>query len=312
MNPLDSTQGRPLKGVRVIDLTRHLPGPFAAKLLCDLGAEVIKVELPQMPDPGRAHPALFKALNRGKKLQAFDYSKGAGQARLLKLLKTARVLIEGFRPGLMTRLGLDYKALRKRLPGLIYCSITGYGQTGPWSRVAGHDLNYLAMSGALSQTGALPPAPMADMAGAFYASLGITAALRRKKGAFLDISMTEAAQSILHLPASEAAETGKAPKKGERWWNGSDAFYGLYDTQEGRQVAVAALEDKFAARLLQLLGLERLEPMLADRAAHAQDLREALAAAFRGKSRDEWAALLFDKEACVAPVLDVKEALQRK
>lgn len=302
---------RPLKGVRIVDLTRHLPGPFAASLLAQLGADVVKVELPQMPDPARLHPpegALFRFLNQGKQLKSMDFSRPKGRAALLKLLKGSRVLIEGFRPGLMKRLKLDYSRLKRQFPKLIYCSLSGYGQEGPYSRQAGHDLDYLAMSGALSQSDGLAPAPLADLSGAFYAALSIAAALRQPKGVYLDVSMTAAARSALHLPVSEAERTGKAPKRGERWWNGGDPFYSIYETKDGGRIAVAALEPAFASRLLELLDLKRLEALAGDRVGNGPLIREALAAAFKGRTRDEWTALLFEKEACVAPVLDVLEA----
>ena len=301
---------KPLKGVRVLDLTRHLPGPFATKLLADMGAEVTKIELPQMPDPARTMPALFESLNAGKTQLSIDYSRAHGRSRLLELLKGARVLVEGFRPGLMARLELDYASLRRKFPKLVYCSITGYGQEGPYSRIAGHDLDYQAMSGMLSQTDGMPGAQFADLSGSFYAAFSIASALHQPKGAHLDVSMTAAARSVLHIPQGDAVARRRAARPGEGWWNGGDPFYAVYETKDGKRLAVAGFETAFAARLLELLELKDVEGLMGDRQKNAEAIRARLAAAFKTRSRDEWTRLLFDKEACVAPVLDVLEAAQ--
>jgi len=302
-----------LKGIRVLDLTRHLPGPFATSLLAHLGADVIKVELPQMPDPARRHPpqgAFHQMLNRGKRSVLLDFSKPQGRDAILRVLEDARVLVEGFRPGLMDRLKLGYADLRRPFPFLIYCSITGYGQTGPWARLSGHDLDYQALSGILSQSAAMPPLPFADLAGGFYVAFSIAAALRSKRGCHLDVSMTEAACSLLHFPLSEFLSTGREVAPGARWWNGGNPFYGMYQTKGGSRIAVAALEKGYAYRLLDLIGGEHLEVLAERPEKNAERLRLELGRIFESRTRSEWERILFDKEACLAPVLSIREALK--
>lgn len=308
-----NADARSLAGVRVVDLTRHLPGPFATSLLARFGAEVVKVELPYWSDPARSHPpggALHGLLNRDKRSLCLDFRAPEGREALLRLIRDSRVFVEGFRPGLLDRLGLGFKELKRVRKDLIYCSLTGYGRSGAMSRVAGHDLDYLAWSGVLSQTETLPPLPMADLAGAFTAALSIVAALRSKEAAVLDVSMSAAALACAHLPASEFLATGRAPGPGERWWSGSNPFYALYRTQDGRLMAVAALEKRFALRLLELAGLQPLARLADAPEKHAARLRRALAACFRKKTQAVWTRLLLDKECCVAPVRTVAEALK--
>jgi alpha-methylacyl-CoA racemase len=276
-----------LSGVRVLDLSRLLPGPFAARLLRNQGAAVIRIELPQMPDP-------MPLFGRGRRL---DYTREPGRTKILDLIGKSDVLIEGFRPGLLTKRGLGPKELLKRFPSLIYCSITGGGSKGP--RRAGHDLNYQAEAGLLLPPD-MPNAPVADLAGANEAALRIVAALldREKtgRGAFVDVSMTAAAKPFGALSFNRPFE-----RELGRWWAGEDAFYRLYACKDG-WLAVGALENSAAVELLRALNLEQLLPLLSDRRRHAPELARTLRRVFAKKTRAGWAAIFSASDACVTPV----------
>ena len=278
-----------LSGVRVADFSHLLPGPFCARRLQLLGAKVVKIELPHWRDPARREAALFKALHAGQRRLVLDFSSEEGRRELDLLLGRTDVLIEGFRPGLMDRLGLGEAALRRRFPRLIYCSITGRGRRGP--RVSGHDLNYQALAGSLGRPPRRPSVPVADLAAAWDAASRIAAALYRRertgRGAFIDVSMVEAAR---------AASVGGL---GDRL--GRHPFYSLYETKDGGWLSVAALEPRYSQELLRQVGrpdLAKLDPV-----RHEAKLRAALGKLFRSRSLSAWTRLLSSKEVCVQPVL---------
>lgn len=311
-----------LEGVRIVDLSRLLPGPFCSLLMADLGAEVIKVEEPGTGDYTRWMPplvgqtsAIFAALNRGKKSVGIDLKSPRGREVLFKLAATADAVLESFRPGVADRLGIGYEALRERIPSIVYCAISGYGQTGPYSGRAGHDLNYMAYAGALGLTGSAggpPVAPalqIADVAGGAYpAAVGILAALLRRKtsgeGAFLDISMTEGALALL-APLYATLSAGEAtPERGKLPLSGRYPCYRIYETGDGKYLAIGSLEPKFFERLCNALG----RPDLADgglaEGAEGERVIAELEGIFRQQSRDAWLEWLEPADACVAPVLD--------
>lgn len=319
---------RSLEGIRVLDLSRLLPGPFCSLLLADLGAEVVKVEEQGLGDYTRWMPphlgetsAIFAALNRGKKSIVLNLKSARGRELLLRLAATSDVLLESFRPGVAERLGIGYEDLREVAPRLVYCAITGYGQDGPYKNKAGHDANYLAYAGALGLTGtaggppALPGIQIADLAGGAYpAAVGILSALlgRERSGAgrFVDISMTEGALALLGplyamLGASEEPlERGRLPLTGRH------PCYRIYPTKDGQWLAVGALEPKFFEKLCLALG----RPDLADKGLAEGEEAERVAAEleqiFLQQDRDEWVAWLETADACVAPVLSPLEALE--
>ncbi len=264
---------QPLAGTTVLDLTRLLPGGFCTLILADLGADVLKIEEPgrgdylrAFPPMGKTQSALFTALNRGKRSMTLNLKSEAGRALLLDLARGADVLIEGFRPGVLARLGLDYPALQAVNPRLIVCAISGYGQQGPLRARAGHDLNYLGYAGALPQFaprgGGLPIVPgmqIADLGGgALTAAVGILAALlertRSGQGRFLDIAMTD---GVLHWLAAMAAQqwaSGDLPAGGRGSLSGGYACYSVYATADSRALTVAAVEPHFWANLCRMLG----------------------------------------------------------
>src|SRR5215467_8724788 len=251
-----------LDGIRVLDLTRLLPGAFCTMLMADMGADVVKVEEPRSGDYMRWYPplrdgrsVLFNALNRNKRSLSLDLKQRAGRDLFLALVERADVVVEGNRPGVMDRLGLGWPALRAHNPSLVMASITGYGQDGPWSGRAGHDLNYMAVAGALSLNGRRgePPHPLAvqvaDIGGggqaAATAILGALLAIARGgAGRHLDVSMTDGALSWLAVPLAQAHEQGPIARGGHRL-TGRYACYGVYECADGRYLSVGALEPKF-------------------------------------------------------------------
>lgn len=316
----------PLTGTRVLDLSRLLPGAYATLLLADLGADVIKVEQPGVGDPTRATPpftsggdsGMHLALNRGKRSITVDLRNEAGRQVLLDLAVTADVLVESFRPGVMTRLGLGYPVLAEANPGLVYVALSGYGQDGPYAQQAGHDLNYQAYTGALSlnghpDVGPVPPATqVADLGGAMMGVIATLAALRARdrdgRGQFCDVALADAATSMLALVAGAFAAGGTAPALGEWFLAGGLACYDTYRCADGGYVAVGALEPRFFVELCTRLGITDRADLQYDLSRQAE-LRACLAEVFARRTRDEWADELAEHDTCVAPVLNVAEAL---
>ena len=311
-----------LAGIRVLDLTRLLPGAFCTMLLGDRGADVIKVEQPGTGDYMRHLPPLvdgrgvaFNSLNRNKRAITLDLKAEEGRELFKRLTATADVVVEGNRPGVMDRLGLGWEVLRALRPGLVLCSITGYGQDGPFAQRAGHDLNYMATAGALSlnaSPGQMPhplAVQVADIgAGGSGAAAAILAALvgvaRGGDGRHLDVSMMDGALTWLAMPVAEAFAGGEAPVGGRTRLTGRYPCYRVYECADGRFVSVGALEPKFWTALVEALS----RPDLDDR--HLDDSLEAhaeLEAVFRLRSRDQWAALLDGLDVCVEPVLELAE-----
>ncbi len=317
----------PLDGVKVLDLSRLLPGPFCSLLLSDMGAEVVKIEPPGKGDYTRWLPpivdgmgAAFIALNRGKKSVTLDLSAKAGRDALRRLARGFDVLLEGFRPGVMAELGLDYDTLSRDHPGLVYCSITGYGQFGPCRTRAGHDLNYQALTGMLDATRAsdgspaLPGAQTADLAGgALCGALAIVAALLNRhktgKGQYLDISMTDGALSLMVMPLAVQLAAGSGCGPGEWMLCGGLPNYGVYRTKDGRALALGAIEPKFWTRFLERVGSPELADMALSDGIDPGTVRESLAGIIAGRARDEWMALLAEEDVCCDPVLDCDEVV---
>ncbi len=309
-----------LTGVRILDLTRLLPGPYATLLLADLGAEVIKIEEPERGDPVRWVPpfhegtsARFLMLNRNKKSISIDLKKAPGKEVLLRLAESADVLIEGFRPGVTRRLGIDYDALKARNPEIIYCSLTGYGQEGLYRDHVGHDVNYIARAGLLSLTGSspvIPGVPVADLAGAMFAAFSILAALRARdygqSGAYIDVSLTDSVISWLSIHFAEYFSLGGIPNPQQLVLTGAFPCYSVYETQDKKYLAVGALEEKFWVNLCHALGRPEYIPLqfsVEQKEAIFEDLRKI----FRTKPRDLWLEELNPHEIPVAPVLDLSE-----
>ncbi len=313
----------PLAGIRILDLTRLLPGPFATLVLADLGADVVKVEDPEgggdwlrwLPPLAGEQSGAYHALNRNKRSIALDLKRPEGAEAFLRLAARADAVIESFRPGVMDRLGIGYAALRARNPAAILCSISGYGQDGPYAQRAGHDLDYCAIAGALAANGpAEAPLPMgvqlADVAGGSWPAVaGILAALVRVRagggGAHVDVSMTEGALAMLALPLAMSWARGAPIARGRGLLDGGAPCYGVYRTREGRFVALGALEPKFFAGFCAAVGRPELAARQDD--PDPARLRAELAEIFASRTRDEWTALGAEHDVCLAPVLEADE-----
>lgn len=318
-----------LAGLRVIDLTRNLPGPYATRMLADLGAEVIKVEPPE-GDPARSLPPLFESLNHGKQSRRIDFKQADGLAELREWLKTADVMLDSFRPGVLDGLGLNWEALRQVNPRLVMVSITGYGQQGPWAGRAGHDLNFMAMSGVLDQmratTGelALANVQWGDLAaGSSMACIAVLSAVwsarQSGQGRHIDVSMTHGLHAHLVMPKATGAMLGPmlghAPGAGQDMLNGALPCYNLYATRDGRHLAVGALEHKFWKVACEVF--ER--PQWIDQhwqrgqwpnTPPALALREEVAALIASQTMAWWTDRFELADACVTPVLTLAEAQQ--
>jgi len=303
----------PLSGVRVLDLTRLLPGPLAAQHLADLGADVIKVE--DLGAGDYANPAVRALVNRNKRAIRLDLKQPGGVDALLQLVRSADVLLEGFRPGVMARLGLAYDVLCEANPRIVVCSLSGWGQTGPLRDLPGHDLNYAALAGVSDQMAGLSNLPIADLlGGTMSAVMGTLAALfdaaRTGRGRWVDIAMADGVLAHAVLPLAALHQHGNVPLAGEGTLTGALACYGLYGTADGRQLAVGALEPKFWDVLCTTVGRPDLAPLhrSGDAATEAR-LRSELAAVFATRPLAHWAALFADAPACVTPVLRLDETL---
>lgn len=321
-----SEEELPLSGLQIIDFSGLLPGPFATAILSDLGAQVIRVEAPKRPDLVRHIPPLngpdstaHLSLNRGKRCITLDLKHPKGIELARQLILQADVLVEQFRPGVMTRLGLGYEDISALHPSLIYCSITGYGQTGPLAQRAGHDINYLALSGLASYGGSaqgpsLSATQVADIAGGSQpAVIAILAALlgraKHGRGKHLDISISDGALALNALTLSASHLTGIDPQACQGLLNGG-SLYDYYQTADDRYLAVGALEPQFASRLFSKLGHPEWLSELLKSPTEQTKLKHALQSLFRQETLSYWLALFADEDCCVDPVLTLTEALE--
>jgi alpha-methylacyl-CoA racemase len=308
----------PLAGVRVLDLSRLLPGPYASLVLADLGADVVKVEdrsggdyLRWMPPLAGQQSGAFHALNRNKRSLALDLKAPEGPGVMLRLASRADVVLESFRPGVLDRLGVGWEALRQVNPRLVLCSISGYGQDGPYRAMAGHDLDYCAIAGVLAANGPEErPLPLgvqvADLCGgAWPAVAGILAALLRRgvtgQGAHVDISMTDGVAAMLTMPQAMADARATPLRRERELLNGGAAFYRVYRTADGLHVALGALEPRFFACFCTAAGVPELAEHQFD--DDGRGPVEALTALFATRTRDQWTTLGQQHDCCLAPVL---------
>ncbi|MBI5966860.1 MAG: CoA transferase [Deltaproteobacteria bacterium] len=317
-----------LKGVRILDLTLTLPGPYCTNLLADFGAEVIKVENPEGGDwfrheePSRRGIGLrFLNLNRNKKSLALNLKSPQGKKIFLELAKTSHVMVEGFRPGVVERLGIHYPRVKEVNSQIVYCSISGYGQDGPYRLLAGHDINYMGYSGILDVGGyedrppALPSVFIADYSGGgLMAAVGIllalTAAQRTGKGQFVDISMFDGVVGFQHAALAEYLSMGQAPKRGKFWAAGNIPCYSLYETKDGKAITLGPLEPHFWANLCRALGREDFIEHQWTKGEKRQEIYSFFRETFRQKTRDEWVALFQRQDVCLGPVKDIGETLE--
>jgi len=309
----------PLQGLRVIELAAIGPVPMCGMLLADLGADVVRIDRLQASGLGVAMAPRHDVNARGRRSLALDLKSAAGRDAALRLLDRADVLLEGLRPGVTEKLGLGPADCQARNPRLVYGRMTGYGQTGPLAAAAGHDLNYIALSGALHAIGAAGGKPVPPLnlvgdygGGALYLAFGVMAALFERQrsgcGQVVDAAMVDGAASLASIfYGLHAAGNWNAPR-GENLLDGGAPFYDTYETADGRHISLAPLEPKFFATLAQALGLEaRFVQRQYDRGLWPE-MRAAIAAAVRQRSREAWCALLEGSDACFAPVLSFDEA----
>ena len=323
-----------LEGIKVLDFCRNAPGMFATTVLADLGADVLMIERPM--DETRAayeklvagidgiederRHAAFNALQRNKRSIALNLKEPEAQKIFHKLAETADVVVEGFRPGVMDRLGAGYEKVRSINPRTVYCSVSGYGQDGPYSQMAGHDINYISFAGALGLIGpqdgkpSIPLNLIADYAGGgLCGAVGILAALmaREKTGAgqYVDIAMSEGVLYMLSGLVSDVLSRSISAERGSNRLNGGAAYYNVYRTKDGKYFSIAAIEPWFWENLCRALDLEDLLPHQDAAGAKKAEVEQALSDAFLAKTRDEWFETLKDANISVGKVLSIEEAL---
>jgi len=319
-----------LDGVRVLDLTRLLPGPYGTQLLADAGAEVIKVEdtgagdyaRHNVPQTDRGVGPMFDIINRGKRSVALDLKSEEGTEAFYRLVEDADVIFEQFRPGVVDRLGIDYGTVREHNDEIIYCSLSGYGQTGPYSGRVGHDLNYIGVAGLLDMTREdeemapqIPGYQVGDLGGGLFSAFTIVGALLSRElgnsgGEYIDVAMTDVVASFSQSVAHEAFR-GEDPRPGETTLTGELPCYDVYETKDGRYVTLGALEPKFWQAFCEEVGREDLiEDHMAE-GERREEVREELAELFAERTQAEWEEFLSD-ETMTAPVNTPEEMVQHE
>jgi len=315
---------RPLKGLFVLDFSTLLPGPLATLLLAEAGAEVVKIEPPGRGEEMRGHAprwgrdsASFALLNRGKRSLALDLKNAAERKRLEPLLKRADIIVEQFRPGVMARLALDYDAVAAFNPMVVYCSISGYGQTGRKRDIAAHDLNYIGDAGLLALSmgdpsrPVLPPALIADVAGGAYpAVLNILLALEERRrtgrGRHLDVAMADNLFPLMFWAIGQGLAAGAWPENGAGFVTGGSPRYGLYPTKDGKMLAAAPLERRFWETFCEMIGLE---PEFRDDRKNAAATKARVAAIIASETADVWRSRFAGKDCCCSIVASLADAL---
>jgi crotonobetainyl-CoA:carnitine CoA-transferase CaiB-like acyl-CoA transferase len=315
-----------LEKLRVIDLSRHAPGPFCTMLLADFGADVVVVEQPA--GTGRRveeelgvgeRARIFNPVGRNKRSLALNLKSPNARDACLRLMSEADVVVEGFRPGVAKRLGVDYESVRERNPGVIYCSISGYGQDGPYADLVGHDLNYISLGGALGLTGwpdqppAIPVNIIGDFAGGgLYAAFAVLAAVEARhttgRGQYIDMAMSDGVMSLANLAVSDYFTSGEPPRPGRYFLNGSLPCYNVYQTADAKWLSIGCMEPWFWAKLCTRLGCEQFAEMQFDE-ERFPEIFAFLRARFIEKTRDEWFADLRQDDICVMPVYALDEAV---
>ena len=318
---------RPLEGVRILDLSRLLPGPLCTLHFADLGADVIKIEDPNggdyarwIPPVKQSYSQLFLSLNRNKRSALFDLTKAEDRKEFYKLVQTADILVESFRPGVTEKLQIDYKTLSALKPSLIYCSITGFGQTGPYQKKAGHDLNFMALAGILQQIGTLsecviPNFQIGDIVGgSLNAAFSIMVALfcqrETGKGQHLDISMLDGAFAHSVIALSSMETFGESLPAGKSLLNGGMPFYQTYKTADERFLAVGAVEHKFWSQFCELIGHPELRHSHIVMGDEAVSVKETVQSVIQTKTLAEWTEIFETADCCVSPVLKLEEAMK--
>ena len=324
-----------LEGIKVLDFCRNAPGMFATMILADMGADVLMVERPmdearaayerivadiETPEDERRH-ASFNALQRNKRSIALNLKEPEALEIFHQLAADADVVVEGFRPGVVNRLGVGYEQVKEINPRAVYCSVSGYGQTGPYSQMAGHDINYISFAGALGLIGdspdgkpAIPLNLIADYAGGgLCGAVGILAALMARektgRGQYVDIAMTEGVLYMLCGMVADALSQGYKPTRGGTRLNGGSPYYNVYRTADGKYFSIAAIEPWFWENLCRAIGREDLIPHQQAGEEKRAEIAHTLEATFLTKTRDEWFDVLRDANISVGKVYNLEEAL---
>jgi len=320
----------PLEGVNVLDLSRLAPGPFCSMMLGDMGADVLLVEAPA---DGKLTPILgggrgqdqerlaaYNMMGRNKRSIVLNLREPDARDVFYRLAQTADVVLEGFRPGVVKRLGVDYDTLRQRNPRLVYCSLSGFGQTGPYSQLVGHDINYIAIGGALGMIGwpntppAIPMNIIADFAGGgMHAAFAILAALlareRTGRGQHVDVAMSDGVMYLLASLVGSVLAGGSSPARGATVLNGSVPHYNVYQCNDGGWISIGSLEPHFFVNLCKVMGREDFIPHQYD-ASKRDEIAAHFRAQFAAKTRDEWFEILKQSDICAGPVYSLEEALR--
>ncbi|MFP4667165.1 MAG: CaiB/BaiF CoA transferase family protein [Desulfosalsimonas sp.] len=306
-----------LNGITVLDLSRLLPGPYASMILADHGARVICIE------DRRFEAEAFKnnTVNRGKEHMTLNLKSDEGKDIFFRLAESADVVLEGFRPGVTARLGVDYQSVSSVNPGIVYCSITGYGQTGPYSGIVGHDANYLSVAGVLDLIGeadgrpVIPGIQIADMAGGgMNAVIGIMLALYNRektgKGQYIDISMTDGSMSLLSLAVSlQQSTTGRQPRRGDSYLSHRYACYNTYETADSRYLSIGAVENRFWKNLCEYFEVPEYTSLQYDD-ERREEILEFFSKKFLSRPLSYWKEVLAGLEICWAPVQTLSEAME--
>jgi crotonobetainyl-CoA:carnitine CoA-transferase CaiB-like acyl-CoA transferase len=306
----------PLEGVKILDLARLGPGPHSSQILGDFGADVIKLEPPSKGGQELVIPDVIRRNTRSIRL---NLKKPEARAVFERLVPTVDVVVEGFRPGVAKRLQLDYDALAQLKPDIICVSLSGFGQTGPYSQVVAHDLNYQSLAGIPHMTGdadgppKIPGNAIADDAGGISAALAIVMALFHKErtgeGQYVDLAMVDTLLNMMLLQLDDVHRTGNSPRRGQTSLSGQYAYYNIYECKDGKSLSVGAFEPWFWAKLCNLLGVDEFadnqHPESAEAAAQIQRFGEI----FRTRNRDDWIETLMFEDTCVAPVLSLDEVM---
>lgn len=325
------TRPKPLAGVKVLDLTRLLPGPVATLHLADLGANVVKIEDPAAgdyardmgPGAGADSSIFFRLVNRNKRGLRLDLKQPEGREVFLRLARDADIIVEGFRPGVVDKLGIGYQAVAALNPRIVYCAITGYGQTGPYRDRAGHDINYIGFAGVLDQIGSaggppvLPNFQIGDLlGGALVPLVGMLAALAdaraHGRGRYVDVAMTDAVFAHAIFPLVGLLGQGRPVPRGADLLSGGVPCYGVYATSDGRYMAVGALERKFWEKLCAVLERPDLVPLHLATGDAGRRGREELARIFAGQPQSYWSEKFRAADCCVTPVLDLAQAMDNE
>lgn len=310
-----------LEGIKILDMAWLGPGPFCSFMLGDLGADIIHIYEAHPERRGGPVLMLFDPSRPGLRncrTMGLDLKSDAGKQVFTDLARTADVVMEGFRPGVVHRLGVDYETVKKVNPGVIYASLSGYGQDGPYRDKVGHDINYTALSGLLGLTGpkggapVIPGAVIGDFLGGMSAAVGILSALvsrdRTGKGQYIDMSMTDALVELTSMEINNYLQNKSVvPRKGETMFTGQYAWYNVYETKDGKYLSIGSLEPWFFANLCQLMECEEFIPHEFDQGEKREEIKGFFREKFLTRNRDEWLELLGQKDVCVAPVYDIDE-----